>query len=519
MKKFFTALTMLVMLSVGAQAATIGTTIHLNTDYSIGMFQAVTASFTPTLDGTLVVTTFESPNTSAFMFSDPDGSSPLEASSATWANEGDNEDYYYIYNYTVEADVPVYMVIDSFNMTEFHVIFSKEGEEDTGEEDSDLGFNDSVTSTGDGEEQWYLDLNPYKEETPDGPIAIQTNSPTDISQFIKLENKQLVDLDYPAEISLVTVLMEDGKYGYNTAEDQPYDKVYIFSYNGTEEIVFTFLNTPVTGEVMSSSTQNTVEDLGESYIATAEASVWVYYDENGEASYDAYLLTNNENDLITDGNLVIKGDGAILEELEAVLVNGCYAYNLPINGGVKYTFEFNLLEDQEVEFSLNMGSAGVSTLGFANLVNDTIEAGDDESTVELMWNEALTFIEDATVSIPISFIGESGVMQMIGMLGVNDIQVETSETSTSLFILTGASTLFNEPGEYTMIITGGFLKNEEGKVNPEQTISVTAKGDTDGISSITSTNGGSTIYNMQGVKVNNPTKGLYIINGKKVIVK
>jgi hypothetical protein len=38
-----------------------------------------------------------------------------------------------------------------------------------------------------------------------------------------------------------------------------------------------------------------------------------------------------------------------------------------------------------------------------------------------------------------------------------------------------------------------------------------------GIQSVKATDGKEVIYNLQGVRVNNPGKGIYIINGKKVI--
>ena len=40
---------------------------------------------------------------------------------------------------------------------------------------------------------------------------------------------------------------------------------------------------------------------------------------------------------------------------------------------------------------------------------------------------------------------------------------------------------------------------------------------TTGIQTVKATDGKEVIYNLQGVRVNNPGKGIYIINGKKVI--
>ena len=44
-------------------------------------------------------------------------------------------------------------------------------------------------------------------------------------------------------------------------------------------------------------------------------------------------------------------------------------------------------------------------------------------------------------------------------------------------------------------------------------------GDGTGIESVTSNNSVGGIYDLQGRKVENPEKGIYIVNGKKILVK
>ena len=57
--------------------------------------------------------------------------------------------------------------------------------------------------------------------------------------------------------------------------------------------------------------------------------------------------------------------------------------------------------------------------------------------------------------------------------------------------------------------------------NPNQMVEANfeVSADTEGVGSLNAADGANVIYNLQGVKVQNPTKGLYIINGKKVILK
>ena len=54
---------------------------------------------------------------------------------------------------------------------------------------------------------------------------------------------------------------------------------------------------------------------------------------------------------------------------------------------------------------------------------------------------------------------------------------------------------------------GGFGEPKEVSVNPT------------GISTVKNGQQTDTIYNMQGVRVNNVQKGVYIVNGKKVVIK
>lgn len=88
-----------------------------------------------------------------------------------------------------------------------------------------------------------------------------------------------------------------------------------------------------------------------------------------------------------------------------------------------------------------------------------------------------------------------------------------------------------EAGNYTFVIPAGTVYNEMfypeaedfgvewGAVyNPEVRIAYTVVANPDGIENLT-VNGKAEIYSLDGRKVKNPTKGIYLINGKKVVVK
>lgn len=87
-----------------------------------------------------------------------------------------------------------------------------------------------------------------------------------------------------------------------------------------------------------------------------------------------------------------------------------------------------------------------------------------------------------------------------------------------------------EPGVYTFVIPAGTVYNEMyypesedfgvewgALYNPEVRLTYTVVA-TDGINGVT-VNGKAEIYSLDGRKVTNPTKGIYLINGKKVVVK
>lgn len=75
---------------------------------------------------------------------------------------------------------------------------------------------------------------------------------------------------------------------------------------------------------------------------------------------------------------------------------------------------------------------------------------------------------------------------------------------------------FTEEGKYVLTIPEGFFQNMAGD-NNEETIVEWTIGDLSGIKEITSLKINGKVYDLNGRAVANPTRGLFIINGKKVI--
>lgn len=72
-------------------------------------------------------------------------------------------------------------------------------------------------------------------------------------------------------------------------------------------------------------------------------------------------------------------------------------------------------------------------------------------------------------------------------------------------------------GTYSLYIPEGFFEDETGK-NAETILTWTIEGE-DGITSVTVKGDAISIYDLQGRRVNAASKGIFIINGKKVLVK
>lgn len=77
-------------------------------------------------------------------------------------------------------------------------------------------------------------------------------------------------------------------------------------------------------------------------------------------------------------------------------------------------------------------------------------------------------------------------------------------------------------GAYSLLIPAGYvmaLIDDVPYLSPEIALTYGVNGESTGIESIKAAVENGEVYNLQGVRVANPQRGLYIINGKKVLVK
>lgn len=162
-------------------------------------------------------------------------------------------------------------------------------------------------------------------------------------------------------------------------------------------------------------------------------------------------------------------------------------------------------------------------------VNDLVEADFEmEAQVEESDVEATVVVEAAQIIIswnelPISIYDNYAEIVITNTEDAEDVLTfkmnegaVISQDGKSIEVTIAEDALAYQ-GKYVLTIAeGSFLINETGY---NQAVSYAFTYTYSGVSSIGAVDNDAVIYNLQGQKVTNPTKGIYIINGKKVAVK
>jgi len=134
----------------------------------------------------------------------------------------------------------------------------------------------------------------------------------------------------------------------------------------------------------------------------------------------------------------------------------------------------------------------------------------------------------AKENIPLTYTANTSVdnNELIGVLSATTVyqdkivvgETETSNTSGTNYILqNGTFYLANSNGN-TLKAGKAYLQSSKASTSSAKGLPFAFEGTT-GINEISSAAKNGKMYNLQGVEVNAPAQGLYIMNGKKVIVK
>ncbi|MCH5223967.1 MAG: hypothetical protein J1E82_07975 [Muribaculaceae bacterium] len=226
--------------------------------------------------------------------------------------------------------------------------------------------------------------------------------------------------------------------------------------------------------------------VGEAFTLSPADQYYKYFSLSEE---DFYLVTNSDVNLL-EGGLVINYQGmnifADWMQVEAIETDDGYVYTGLYAQSLE-NYEFVYSGTETIEMTLYTGTYGGGSgssdymENYADQYTTVINADDPYSAVELSWGVPVTLIADY-ISVPVWYNGDiKGILTAeyfqlqggdAGNPGIS-AAAETGDNGTVLFILTGASELFTDPGTYLMTIPEGLFADAEGNVNKEQDVVVT----------------------------------------------
>ena len=211
------------------------------------------------------------------------------------------------------------------------------------------------------------------------------------------------------------------------------------------------------------------------------------------------------------------------------------ATGLYISGGNYHLTSAKLINAPS---AVNIGNAGYATFGYPFAVDlSGLSASQDAYTVTVSGTTAtLTSVKGKKIPANTGIIlkGTDGDAISLPLttastdeIGTNDLQVSdgtvTSDGSTTIYVLAKGS---SGVGFYKLAdgkkVLAGKAYLEVTSVSPSRSF-IGIGDDTTGITMVQGegfmVNGSDNYYDLQGRRVAQPTKGLYIVNGKKVIIK
>lgn len=218
-----------------------------------------------------------------------------------------------------------------------------------------------------------------------------------------------------------------------------------------------------------------------------------------------------------DGNVVTLNFGGIdLTQVEgytplssySIVVQGIFAENgLKCDSFVKdLPYDANYVAEEQPEMSEEATAI------------DLLEEVADPQPVVVTWNYQEISLVSATAQATLR-IDDNEITYACNLTEMKvEVDGEMPEYNNAIEIALPENVQLGE-GLYTFTLPAGVVENTAGEVNAEATFSYTVVTESDAINSINTAEGETVIYNLQGVKLNKPVKGINIINGKKVLVK
>jgi hypothetical protein len=266
-----------------------------------------------------------------------------------------------------------------------------------------------------------------------------------------------------------------------------------------------------------------------------------YADKQNAASGEKVTIYTNPNSGYRVSSVTVTGGVSVSEET----ANTTYSFTMPANNvTVNVTFE---LETQGTPDQLVIGNTGYATYSNAeNAINLSGLSGVkayiataislEQNKVTLTQvsgvvaaNTGLIFISEnkqpGTFNLPIASSTGTTYNNNLLLPSYANTTLSPSDAWYTYYVLVqreNNSVKFAEVYSYDAQPGAGkaYLRTSKNQASARtRGISIEINDGTTGINAVENEQGENVIYNLRGQRVENPTKGLYIINGKKVLIK
>lgn len=230
---------------------------------------------------------------------------------------------------------------------------------------------------------------------------------------------------------------------------------------------------------------------------------------------------NTTSIMPSSGKILVYKDGKELKEVEAEVV-----YKDPNDWSEvshKATFDVNVteagvytIEIPEGYFVDEMGD-NIPAVTLTYYVGDVVVPDNKPCTADPADGSELDALTTITLTYKNNEIATGNGKIYINKDGQEIAQVDADLDFNNYNVATVAVNA-TEKGVYTIVIPEGYFTDENGDAIEGVTLTYYV-GVASGIQNINATIANGTVYNLNGVKVNKATKGIFIVNGKKVANK
>ena len=230
---------------------------------------------------------------------------------------------------------------------------------------------------------------------------------------------------------------------------------------------------------------------------------------------------NTTSIMASSGKILVYKDGKELKEVEAEVV-----YKDPNDWSEvshKATFDVNVteagvytIEIPEGYFVDEMGD-NIPAVTLTYYVGDVVVPDNKPCTADPADGSELDALTTITLTYKNNEIATGNGKIYINKDGQEIAQVDADLDFNNYNVATLAVNA-TEKGVYTIVIPEGYFTDENGDAIEGVTLTYYV-GVANGIQNINAAIANGTVYNLNGVKVNKATKGIFIVNGKKVAKK